>query len=643
MSDQADIKLFEKNLSCFKLYAPYVFEKLTQVQSPHSELFFHENGSPDIIFRGQKLYDTDDLDKFIDQQLDTYFNARHRVFLTPPATDNLDEISGKYNYNVLKRATDEGVTFATNMLGDDTFQAISFGVGLGQHILPFAKRSNAIGITLIEPNIEFLYHSLFVTDWDEIFTYFNGKDAGRYLNILCHTDPHATFHDCVAFIRGMNPPYCDGVDFFRHYPSSLMEEMFNLIRKEINLVVMGLGFYNDEEIMIRNSYLNMKDYRSFVFKNADIKIDLPVFVIGAGPSLEQSIDFIKENQDRALVVAGGTSLQPLMRAGIRPDFQVEVENVEASITVLEKAKKEFDLSNTTLVTTTTMQPDAIACFDNTVLYFRQSLSSTPIFTLGSDYQLLEVGPTVTNAALSFAQQVGGREFYFFGMDFGARDAQKTHVKNTAYEKDIKYSREFKNKYRGNFGGTVFIDSIMHWARSVAERSIIRFNNGRTYYNCSDGAYIERATPRLPRALKPLAELPFDKSATVAKIKENFELYTDEHFEKTWGREDWQQQVNDLCDAIIETIDDVKEENYWSRYVERIARLIISPDEETTPAQFMLRGSIFMMFMTTIFYPTRVIQEEKRELVREIVREELRNSMLELKERTNTFYDDLLKK
>ncbi len=639
MVEQLDKEFFAKNLQCFKKYFPHIYVELNAIQKTHSELLFNENGSPDIVFRGQKLYNCDDLDQYVDEHIEAYFKRRKRIYLIPPNSANLDDVASEYNYNVLKKATDLGATFQTDIQGEHTHYMVSFGVGLGKHLLPLAKRSNCAGLILIEPNIEFLYHSLFVTDWTEILELFNGFKDGRYLFITCNQNPLNVQIDVTGFMRGVCAPFVDGIDFYSHYPSSQLAEMHKLLQKEANLAIMGLGFYIDEEIMLRNSYNNLKNYNSYIFTDCQQKVDLPIFIIGSGPSLSQSLDYIRENQDNAIIVSGGTALAPLLKAGIQPDFQVEVENVEASINVLRNARDNFDISDITLVTTTTMQPDAINCFDKKVLYFRQSLTSTPVFTWGAKHQLLEVSPTVTNAALSFAQQVGGKKLYFFGMDYGARKPDKMHIEGTAYDEGLKFDRQFTIKYKGNFGGHVYTDSILNWARSIAERSIRRFQTGHTYYNCSDGCMIKGAIPKLPRTLKPLPQK--DKNILIDQIMNSFAKYSRADFEKSWNRTDWHQETLDLCDRILDILENSTKDNYWCRYIEEITRQIVSEDDKTTPSQFMLRGSMFLTEMTSVFYPPRIADPEIRKQVEEIVREELIKTVTKLKERVDLFFNDLV--
>jgi hypothetical protein len=62
---------------------------------------------------------------------------------------------------------------------------------------------------------------------------------------------------------------------------------------------------------------------------AGVLSDLPgaftgatAILCAAGPALQDSLDFVRDNQDRALVIAVNSSLKPLLAAGIEPHFVV---------------------------------------------------------------------------------------------------------------------------------------------------------------------------------------------------------------------------------------------------------------------------------------------------------------------------------
>ena len=95
-----------------------------------------------------------------------------------------------------------------------------------------------------------------------------------------------------------------------------------------------------------------------------------------------------------------------------------------------------------------------------------------------------MSPTVANCGLSFAQELGCREIYFFGMDFGTKNPQVHHAKDSMYMDPTymednwpEYECVLNEPYPGNFGGTVYTDHTMKWARATVEGSICRNSGG----------------------------------------------------------------------------------------------------------------------------------------------------------------------
>ena len=48
-------------------------------------------------------------------------------------------------------------------------------------------------------------------------------------------------------------------------------------------------------------------------------------IVGAGPSLDDSLAALARSRDRAVVLAADTALRPLLAAGIRPDIVAAVD------------------------------------------------------------------------------------------------------------------------------------------------------------------------------------------------------------------------------------------------------------------------------------------------------------------------------
>ena len=59
--------------------------------------------------------------------------------------------------------------------------------------------------------------------------------------------------------------------------------------------------------------------------------DIPFILIGAGPSLDESIDFLREVQDRAIIVASNSPYRKLINNGIKPHLVVTADPMSPTL------------------------------------------------------------------------------------------------------------------------------------------------------------------------------------------------------------------------------------------------------------------------------------------------------------------------
>ncbi|WP_081671259.1 motility associated factor glycosyltransferase family protein [Butyrivibrio sp. XBB1001] len=84
----------------------------------------------------------------------------------------------------------------------------------------------------------------------------------------------------------------------------------------------SLNFLN---VVERNFYCNYSSVKKFV---SDIEIAKPSehwIVVGGGPSLNYSIDYIKEKASTATIIAATTVIRKLIDTGIIPDFMIAID------------------------------------------------------------------------------------------------------------------------------------------------------------------------------------------------------------------------------------------------------------------------------------------------------------------------------
>ena len=625
-------ELFKRNLKAFEAPYPGLHKELAAIDEVHSELVFDEDGEPDIEFRGTGLY-SQGAKKYAEAQLEDYWKNPLRIRFNPPQNTSLDDVGSEFNFRMLRKAVDSGIEFAGGPVNRKSFYLIVFGVGLGPHIDELVEMTECRGLVLVEPNREFLYHSLFVFDWVGLFERFD--QAGMQIYV-CSAQHHEGIHlEIRNFVRTTCAAFFDGTQIYTHYNNSIMDVAQRDLRDDAGLFLSGLGFLEDEILMIKNSFENLKEYDSHTYARADRISSLPAMVIGCGPSLDKSLDVIKQNRDRAILVSCGTTLGVLLANGIVPDFQIEMENVDLVFELMTDKAAKHDLSDICLVASTTIEPGVANLFPKKALFFRHSLGSWEVFNQGPESGLQDVGPTVTNAGFSFAQEIGCREVYLVGVDYGSTRLDRHHAADSDYKDGGKAenTNEWGAQRPGNFGGNVHTHHVFLWARATIEQSIRRYRRGRTYFNCSDGIAIDGALPKMPKTLSLSSDV--DKVAELKAIMDGFPRYSAEKFEDSWFAEDWAENVDGLCDELLKRCE-IEDESYPNRYLMEIARVIIPPDGNIGAQHLMIRGSMQMVLISASFYLSRVTDPEKLSEMEAIVRGEVVQIIKDMKKEAGDF-------
>lgn len=608
--------LFDKNLAFFERTQPTLFVRLSNYE-PLGDIVWNEDGDPDIEFEGMQLYRMG-AKKYADLQLKKFWHNPERVAINPLSSDSVDDEGKVCLYNLLKYGEDNDITYNVSRTTDHVFHLFILGIGLGFHIPELLERTQPQNVVLIEPNFEFMYNSLFIFDWEEMSEYF--VTSGAKLHIMIDSDPEMVITNVRSVFRSFGPTSFDGMTVYRHYENPLMARVVKFIAENGDMLFTGLGFFEDELNMIANTHVNLKSGKERVFfANMEAK-EFPVFVVGSGPSLDMAMDTIRENADRAIIISCGTALAPLLRGGVTPDFHMELERGEHQVTIPAMVADEFDLSKVCLLASTTVVEEVKNLFPKRVFYFRHMLSSFPQFSNVLHNCLRHPSPTVGNTGTSFAQDIGFREFYFFGMDLGFKDGKSHHSKNAAY-KDLvgEFEALWDREAPGNFGGKVKSTHVFDWARDTLEMSMDVSFQGYRYYNCSDGVMIRRTVPMLPEFVD-IPEPARPKSDFVEELISAFPVYDQDTFEQHWKEGELAGQIIELGEKMIKAIED-HPNLLTKQYVSKMADLA-DPLAYDSAAKMILRGSLYQLVMICEYYLDRVNGEDKRELLAEKAREEL---------------------
>ncbi len=326
---------FEENKAFFQQNYPYLYDKICRHKAKKFHLAQNADGSENIINlrTGSPLYPQDRaaLEQFHDSMLE-------RIELVNPTTlqsirvDTEDSEWNQFNPLIINfnRQMYALGPFkdhsASHYEGMEPVRQASFlpilrvyGIGLGNQILMLLQRFDIACLIINEIDFDLFYCSLFITPWAAVFDYFK-NDPNREILLNLESDANIAIKDEWAFLNNQHP-------FFFRSAARLARASYLSYRSLIDQQVIldssrystkASGWYEDQLIGLKASIRNLLSRNAF-YNGGAINDFLRIFLVAAGPSLDESIEYIKRNQDQALVIACGSAITPLLRNGITPD------------------------------------------------------------------------------------------------------------------------------------------------------------------------------------------------------------------------------------------------------------------------------------------------------------------------------------
>jgi len=395
---------------------------------------------------------------------------------------------------------------------------IFFGVGLGLHIPSVHQKITADIYLIVEDDLELFKLSLFTTPYYEL-----AKDSTLIFSIF---DSKKEFSA---------PAYTFLKSSFYHNHYIKYFQMINQSEeklKEFQLMIASqshnLFYYN----AILEQYLKPLDYlqNHFQFLNIlkPIFDEKPLLLLAAGPSLYKNIEWIKENQDRFMIVALSAVLSILEKEGISPDIVTHIDGLEESIVHFTKLNSLEFLKETHFLISSRTPREIVDLLKKENIFF---------FENGTSYKH-ELGnlsaPCVGSTTLLLLLALGAQDLYLLGLDL-ALDSKTgaTHSSGHEYTKELELNTKsldedlisFKEsilEVDGNFNQSVyttpdFISSI----NSINSSTTGFKHNEQTIYNLSDGAYFSNTKAIHTQDIEVSKLSKFNKIIIKEKLKQAF--------------------------------------------------------------------------------------------------------------------------
>jgi hypothetical protein len=412
----------------------------------------------------------------------------------------------KETEELLKQSEEE-----VGALPDNVASIIMFGLGVGYQLEKLLSDHTVEKLFICEPNPDFFYASLFAIDWQTIFETIDESDSRIYLNI--GDDGTNLFQDLLSQFHSIGPYILNSTYFYQSYYNASLNTAISQLREQLQVVI-SMGEYFDHAYYgIEHTKEGMKRKIPVLSANPSSKLsyddkEVPIFIVGNGPSLDNSIDAIKEWKEQAIVVSCGTALQALHRHGITPDFHTEIEQNRSTFDWAVLIGDLDYLKRITLISCNGIHPDTCDLYKDVLVVFKEGESSTisALNILGREnFEVLQNAyPTVSNFVCDLFSTLGFSSIYLLGVDLGFVDANHHHSKSSGYYKEsgnetYDYSKTVNTSLivPGNFRSKVNTKHEFKVSKQVIEQVTLKKRKEQAFYNCSDGAKIEGTMPTRP--------------------------------------------------------------------------------------------------------------------------------------------------
>jgi antitoxin component YwqK of YwqJK toxin-antitoxin module len=337
---------------------------------------------------------------------------------------SLQEASGNLlYYHSLNGAAEEASQVFNKMEIKENKVLFIYGVGLGYYydaIKKWLHQDNSRFLIFIEDDLAVL-HRLFETengarllnDPQVIIQYFSRtqeKFSDSFQNAL------------YRVIRGFARSFCflSSLTLYAATREKICQEIRNQLFFGITLQSMQYGELTTYmHLLFYNFYANITQlYRSALTPLTIGKFSqLPILVVGAGPSLSEDIERIRLLQDKVIILASGSAMNVLNRNGIFPHLGAAIDPTTSQFSRL-RTNFAFEIP---YFYRPRVNHDALMALHGPLLYTNGfgnfKLSKWMEEKLGiATESTFDTGISTTNFSLGLAANLGCNPIFFVGVD-----------------------------------------------------------------------------------------------------------------------------------------------------------------------------------------------------------------------------------
>ncbi len=516
---------FNKNLDLMKKCVPNLAPRLSSPGDINCELVVYNNGQINLSLKGQLLY-PENAKNYVSNYVEQFLKKPQKFF-TPIPEEGEEPQRKTINHIYLHKLYKLYSGYASQEIIDRLYHLenyyfpvlIVFGIGLGYHIPLLIRKTIPHVLIIVEEDINLLKSSFYTLDWEEILKILKKKKTNLFF--VLNQSLEKIVDNIINIIKFVHPILAYNLFLFLAFnnrPS--LQELRRLLKEKIFLVLRGWGFFDDEMRSLVQTAININNRIPVYIGKTKVPSDATAIVVGAGPSLDRKIDFIKKNRRNSVIISCGTAIKALASEDIIPDFHVEIERPKITFDILKSSLSADFLRQFSIIGANPLYPKVFQLGKRSGMFLKLNDAGAELFDKRFP-RLGKVNPTVTNSGLSLALHHGFKKVILIGVDLGWIEPHRHHSSKSAYfdkksiiyKPNFKYDRIVPNR-KGKF---VYTTDTLLWTKNAMEIIIKEFNDA-IVYNLSEGLDIN-GTREIDEDVKILSSI--NKTEIVELMYRNY--------------------------------------------------------------------------------------------------------------------------
>ena len=372
---------------------------------------------------------------------------------------------------------------------------IFIGIGLGLHVLEIHNKINAEEYFFIEDDLELFKLSLFTTP------YYKLDDSKLFFSIAENKDNFTKKFESFlenSFFRNKHLKY----SFFPAHS----DEKIKLIKNSLSSQSFASFPYKTTlnkyirtmQHLEKYNFVNLKEH--FLDNTLSKK---PLLIIAAGPSLDENLEWLKQNHSKFTILALSATLKTLYTYNIKPDIVTHLDGFQTSLLHFNGFPQKDFLKDSIAIFGGFTPKEAIEYFQKENVYIVEDHA-----TYYHENFSAHTGPCVGSTSIMWAITMNFENIFLLGIDLAVSKTGESHSKTHQVTKK-KYKQQdmhtlssqisFRGDFftvKGNFENEVYTNPLFYDSIRSLNTTIPKLKtNQQTIYNLNNGAYIKGTIPK----------------------------------------------------------------------------------------------------------------------------------------------------